>query len=49
MHAPLGTVQEHSIGEIKNILVDKLDSMEPPLAHMVPDGCGIHDPYACRE
>ncbi|MBQ8967162.1 ABC transporter ATP-binding protein [Ruminococcus sp.] len=40
LHAPLGTVQEHSIGEIKNIIVDKIDSMEPPLAHMVPEGAG---------
>ena len=40
MHAPLGKVQEHSIGEIKNIIVDKIESMEPPLAHMVPEGAG---------
>jgi len=40
MHAPLGTVQDHSIGEIKNIIVDKIENMEPPLAHMVPEGAG---------
>lgn len=40
LHAPLGTVQEHSIGEIKNIIVDKTENMEPPLAHMVPEGSG---------
>ena len=40
MHAPLGTVQNHSIGEIKNIIVDKIDNIEPPLAHMVPEGAG---------
>ena len=40
LHAPLGEVTAHSIGEIKNVLVDKIESMEPPLAHMVPEGAG---------
>ena len=40
LHAPLGTVQDHSIGEIKNIIVDKTENMEPPLAHLVPEGAG---------
>lgn len=40
LHAPLGEVQNHSIGEIKNIIVDKIEAMEPPLAHMVPEGAG---------
>ena len=40
LHAPLGQVQKFSIGEIKNILVDKAESIEPPLAHMVPEGAG---------
>ena len=40
LHAPLGEVQGHSIGEIKNILVDKIENIEPPLAHMVPEGAG---------
>ncbi len=40
LHAPLGEVQKHSIGEIKNILVDKIEAMEPPLAHMIPEGSG---------
>lgn len=38
--APLGEVQKHSIGEIKNIIVDKIEKIEPPLAHMVPEGAG---------
>ena len=38
--APLGVMQEYSIGEIKNILVDKAENMEPPLAHVVPEGTG---------
>ena len=40
MHAPLGKVAEHSIGEIKGIMVDKIDNIEPPLAHVIPEGCG---------
>lgn len=40
LHAPLGEVQAHSIGEIKNIMVDKIEGIEPPLAHVVPEGAG---------
>lgn len=40
LHAPLGEVMAHSIGEIKNILVDKIEDIEPPLAHMIPEGIG---------
>ncbi len=40
LHAPLGNVENHSIGEIKNIMVDKIENLEPPLAHMVPEGAG---------
>ena len=40
LHAPLGDVQNHSIGEIKNMMVDKIESIEPPLAHMIPEGAG---------
>ena len=40
MHAPLGNVTRHSIGEIKNMIVDKIENIEPPLAHMVPEGAG---------
>ena len=40
LHAPLGIVQKFSIGEIKNILVDKAENIEPPLAHVVPEGAG---------
>ena len=38
--APLGEVTKHSIGEIKGIMVDKIEGIEPPLAHMVPEGSG---------
>lgn len=40
MHAPLGEVMSKSIGEIKNVLVDKIESIEPPLAHVIPEGIG---------
>lgn len=40
LHAPLGQVERHSIGEIKNIVVDKIEDIEPPLAHMIPEGAG---------
>lgn len=40
LHAPLGRVESHSIGEIKNIIVDKIEDIEPPLAHMIPEGAG---------
>lgn len=40
LHAPLGDVQNHSIGEIKGMMVDKIENLEPPLAHMIPEGAG---------
>ncbi|MCM1065124.1 MAG: ABC transporter ATP-binding protein/permease, partial [Eubacterium sp.] len=40
LYAPLGEVAKHSIGEIKGIMVDKIEEIEPPLAHLIPEGCG---------
>ena len=40
LHAPLGNVESHSIGEIKNMMVDKIENLEPLLAHMIPEGAG---------
>ena len=40
LHAPLGDVQNHTIGEIKTVMMDKIENMEPPLAHFIPEGCG---------
>lgn len=40
LHAPLGNVEDHTIGEIKNMMVDKIENLEPPLAHMIPEGAG---------
>ena len=36
LHAPLGDVENHTIGEIKSMMVDKIENLEPPLAHMIP-------------
>ncbi len=40
LRAPLGEVTAHTIGEIKNVMVDKIENIEPPLAHMIPEGAG---------
>ena len=40
LHAPLGAVEAHTIGEIKSTMVDKIENLEPPLAHMIPEGAG---------
>ena len=34
---PLGDVQGRGSGELKNILVERVDSMEPTLAHVIPE------------
>ena len=34
---PLGDVQRRGTGELKNILVERVDSMEPTLAHVIPE------------
>ena len=48
LKAPLGEVYAHSIGEIKSVIVDKIEDIEPPLAHVVPEGAGhIVLPIAC--
>lgn len=40
LRAPLGNVENHTIGEIKTMMVDKIENLEPPLAHMIPEGAG---------
>ena len=37
MRAPLGEVMGRQIGYLKNIIMDKVDDIEPPLAHMIPE------------
>ena len=34
---PLGDVQARGSGELKNILVERVDSIEPTLAHIIPE------------
>ena len=34
---PLGSVLDHSSGSLKNILIERIDSMETTLAHIVPE------------
>lgn len=38
MRAPLGSVTGTPIGRLKNIVVDRIESIELPLAHMIPEG-----------
>ncbi|MCF2642772.1 ABC transporter ATP-binding protein [Roseburia hominis] len=36
-HMPLGDVQDRGSGELKNILVERIDSVETTLAHVIPE------------
>lgn len=40
LRVPLGKVTAHSIGEIKGVMMDKIEDIEPPLAHIIPEGSG---------
>ena len=37
MKAPLGEVMGRRIGYLKNIIMDKVEDLEPPLAHTIPE------------
>ena len=37
MHASLGTVLSKPIGVLKSTIVDRIEDVEPPLAHMIPE------------
>mgnify|MGYP002508465800 CR=1 FL=1 len=37
MKAPLGTVLSESVGKLKSVLVDRVETIELPLAHMIPE------------
>ena len=37
MGAPLGEVESRSIGAMKSTVVDRIEDVEPPLAHMIPE------------
>ena len=38
MRAPLGNVQSETAGKLKNVMVDRVETIELPLAHMIPEG-----------
>lgn len=38
MKAPLGNVLNQTSGKLKNIIVDRVETIELPLAHMIPEG-----------
>ena len=37
MHAPLGSVLSKPVGSLKSTIVDRIEDIEPPLAHMIPE------------
>ena len=37
MHAPLGSVLGRTVGAMKSTIVDRIEDVEPPLAHMIPE------------
>ena len=37
MQAPLGEVLARPVGALKNTVVDRVEDVEPPLAHMIPE------------
>jgi len=38
MKAPLGAVLNKPIGKLKNVIIDRVEAIEIPLAHMIPEG-----------
>lgn len=38
MKAPLGTVLNETAGKLKNVIIDRVETIELPLAHMIPEG-----------
>lgn len=40
MKAPLGDVMNKTIGQIKSVIVDRVEAIEPPLAHFIPEATG---------
>ncbi|BBB91850.1 MAG TPA: ABC transporter ATP-binding protein [Methylomusa anaerophila] len=38
MKAPLGTVLNQPAGKLKNVIIDRAESIEVPLAHLIPEG-----------
>ena len=40
LKAPLGATQNINAGKVKNIVVDQIENIEIPLAHIIPEGAG---------
>ncbi len=40
MKAPLGEVMNKTIGQIKSVIIDRVEAIEPPLAHFIPEATG---------
>jgi ATP-binding cassette subfamily B protein IrtA len=38
MKAPLGTVLNQTVGRLKSVIVDRVETIELPLAHLIPEG-----------
>jgi len=38
MKAPLGTVMNETVGKLKSVFIDRVETIELPLAHMIPEG-----------
>ena len=38
MYAPLGTVLNQTVGNLKSIIIDRVETIELPLAHLIPEG-----------
>ena len=37
MKAPLGTVINQPIGQLKNQIIDRVETIERPIAHLIPE------------
>lgn len=38
MKSPLGTVLNQTVGKLKNVIIDRVETIEIPLAHLIPEG-----------
>ena len=47
MGAPLGVVINEKVGRIKNAVIDRVETIELPIAHMIPEG--LSNIFACPQ
>ena len=38
IRAPLGHILNQPVGKIKNVIIDRVETLELPLAHIIPEG-----------